>query len=53
MAIARVCVFCGSSPGADPDFGALAERLGTLLAERGVSLDEVGAELSRRAKPTD
>jgi phosphoribosyl-ATP pyrophosphohydrolase/phosphoribosyl-AMP cyclohydrolase len=24
-----------------------------LLAERGVSLDEVGAELSRRAKPTD
>ena len=23
-----------------------------LLAERGVSLDEVGAELSRRAKPT-
>ena len=24
-----------------------------LLAERGVSLDEIGAELSRRAKPTD
>ncbi len=24
-----------------------------LLAERGVSLDDVGAELSRRAKPTD
>jgi uncharacterized protein (TIGR00730 family) len=35
---ARVCVFCGSSAGVDPRFSASAGVLGTLLAERGISL---------------
>lgn len=34
----RVCVFCGSSRGADPVYGALARHTGTLLAERGLTL---------------
>lgn len=34
----RVCVFCGSSPGADPGYAALARRTGTLLAGRGLTL---------------
>jgi len=33
-----VCVFCGSSFGADPRHAAAAQRLGTLIAERGFSL---------------
>lgn len=34
----RVCVFCGSSPGADPGYAALARRTGALLAGRGLTL---------------
>ena len=34
----RVCVFCGSSPGALPDYAAAARRFGAMLAERGVGL---------------
>lgn len=34
----RLCVFCGSSPGADPRFREAAERLGGLLARRGLGL---------------
>ena len=33
-----ICVFCGSSPGASPEYGAMAGRLGALLAERGFDL---------------
>jgi uncharacterized protein (TIGR00730 family) len=35
---ARVCVFCGSSPGARPEYGDAARALGALLARRGVEL---------------
>jgi len=38
MPLARVCVFCGSSPGADPAFAAAARALGSLLAARGLEL---------------
>ena len=38
MPLARVCVFCGSSPGADPAFAAAARELGGLLAARGLEL---------------
>jgi len=38
MPLARVCVFCGSSPGADPAFAAAARALGGLLAARGLEL---------------
>jgi uncharacterized protein (TIGR00730 family) len=34
----RVCVFCGSSAGVRPAYGAAARRMGTLLAERGIGL---------------
>ena len=33
-----VCVFCGSSPGNDPDYAAAAQELGQTLAERGTTL---------------
>lgn len=38
MDIASVCVYCASSPGSDPRFGALARRTGALLAEAGIRL---------------
>ena len=34
----RICVYCGSSPGADPIHREAAENLGTLLAARGIGL---------------
>jgi uncharacterized protein (TIGR00730 family) len=33
-----LCVFCGSNPGASPDYARAAARMGTLLAERGITL---------------
>lgn len=38
MELRRVCVFCGSSPGADPAYGEAAEATGRLLAERGLGV---------------
>lgn len=37
-AFGRICVFCGSSPGADPAYLAAAIETGTALAERGIGL---------------
>jgi uncharacterized protein (TIGR00730 family) len=34
----RICVFCGSSPGADPEYARAANRLGVLLAQRKIGL---------------
>lgn len=34
----RICVFCGSSVGARPAYRAAAERLGELMAARGIGL---------------
>ena len=34
----RICVYCGSSPGADPIHREAAENLGALLAARGIGL---------------
>jgi uncharacterized protein (TIGR00730 family) len=34
----RICVFCGSNEGADPEFGAAAVELGAGLAGRGIGL---------------
>jgi uncharacterized protein (TIGR00730 family) len=34
----RLCVFCGSSPGARPAYGEAAEELGRLLVEQGIGL---------------
>jgi uncharacterized protein (TIGR00730 family) len=41
----RVCVFCGSSSGANPAFAEAASRLGALLAARGMGLVYGGGEV--------
>ena len=41
----RVCVFSGSSPGADPAYRAAATDLGHQLAERGIELVYGGAHV--------
>jgi uncharacterized protein (TIGR00730 family) len=38
MKIKRICVFCGASPGARPDYFRAARELGYLIAERGIGL---------------
>ena len=40
-----VCVFCGSSPGANPAYGAAARRLGGLIAARRLRLVYGGARV--------
>ena len=34
----RICVFCGSSQGSRPEYGAATEELGTELARRNIGL---------------
>ena len=34
----RICVFCGSSPGAKPEYAQAARRLGSVLVERHLGL---------------
>jgi uncharacterized protein (TIGR00730 family) len=43
--IARVLVFCGSSPGARPEYAAAADELGRLIAQRGLGLVYGGAHV--------
>ena len=38
MAFARVCVYCGSSPGARPAYAAAAREVGERLVARGIGL---------------
>jgi uncharacterized protein (TIGR00730 family) len=33
-----ICVYCGSNPGADPEFAASAKALGTAMAKAGIRL---------------
>jgi uncharacterized protein (TIGR00730 family) len=40
-----LCVFCGSSPGARPEYLAAAHALGRLLAERGIGVVYGGASV--------
>jgi hypothetical protein len=40
-----ICVYCGSSEGRNPDYAQAAERLGHLLAERGITLVYGGANV--------
>ena len=44
-AIHSVCVFCGSSPGGDPAYGAAAQAMGRQIAERGLRLVYGGAKV--------
>jgi hypothetical protein len=46
----RLCVFCGSSPGADPAFASAARQLGVLLADRKIGLVYGGASVGLMAE---
>ena len=46
----RLCVFCGSSPGADLAFASAARQLGALLADRGIGLVYGGASVGLMAE---
>jgi uncharacterized protein (TIGR00730 family) len=41
----RICVFCGTNPGARPEYGAAARELGRILAEQGIELVYGGASV--------
>ena len=41
----RLCIFCGSSPGARPDYAAATEELARLLAQRGIGIVYGGASV--------
>ena len=43
--IRRICVYCGSSSGADPAFTASARKFGRILAENGIGLVYGGGDL--------
>ena len=45
MDIQRVCVFCGSSPGATPAFADRARQLGAVIAAQGLGLVYGGASV--------
>jgi uncharacterized protein (TIGR00730 family) len=49
----RICVFCGSSPGADPGYLEQAAALGALLAERGIGLVYGGASVGTMGAVAD
>ncbi len=34
----KICVFCGSSPGVQPEYSQAAEKLGHILAKKGIGL---------------
>jgi uncharacterized protein (TIGR00730 family) len=48
-----VCVFCGSSPGLDPIYLREAERLGAMIAERGLRLVYGGAQVGLMGRVAD
>ena len=41
----RICVFCGSSPGARPEYVQAARQLGSVLVDRNVGLVYGGASV--------
>lgn len=48
-----VCVFCGSSPGADPAFEHAARETGRAIAERGLALVYGGAKVGLMGQVAD
>ncbi len=51
--IRRLAVFCGSNPGARPDYVAAARALGTLLAQRGIGVVYGGSSVGLMAALAD
>ena len=41
----RICVFCGTNPGARPEYGTAARELGRVLADQGIELVYGGASV--------
>jgi len=48
--IKRICVFCGSSPGSQPEYLQAAQNLGEALVERGIGLVYGGANVGTMGK---
>jgi uncharacterized protein (TIGR00730 family) len=53
MVLRRICVFCGSSDGARPDYLAAAGLLGAALAARGIGLVYGGAHVGLMGRVAD
>lgn len=53
MGLRRVCVFCGSSDGARPEYGRAAVALGEALAGRGIGLVYGGAHVGLMGRVAD
>lgn len=51
--LTSVCVYCGSSPGADPRFGDVTDELGQLIAERGLRLVYGGGHVGLMGRVAD
>jgi len=51
--IRKVCVFCGSSPGARPEYAVAAKKLGRSLADRGTGLVYGGARVGTMGEIAD
>lgn len=51
--LTAVCVYCGSSPGADPRFAVVAEELGRLLVEQGLRLVYGGGHVGLMGRLAD
>ena len=53
VAIARICVFCGSSPGRPSSFADAAVHLGDVLAQRRLGLVYGGASVGTMGRLAD
>ncbi|MCD9625641.1 TIGR00730 family Rossman fold protein [Rhabdothermincola salaria] len=51
--LSSLCVFCGSSPGADPRFASVAEELGGLMVEQGLRLVYGGGHVGLMGRLAD
>jgi uncharacterized protein (TIGR00730 family) len=51
--VRRICVFCGSSPGARPEYASAAEELAQLLAADGISVVYGGGGVGLMGKLAD
>lgn len=51
--LVSVCVFCGSSPGVRPAYGAAADAFGALLAEAGIRLVYGGGNVGLMGRVAD
>jgi hypothetical protein len=51
--VRRLCVFCGSSPGARPAYGEAAEELGRLLVAEGIGLVYGGGKVGLMGRLAD